>query len=255
MSLKGIFQNCTIVKPGVEACVYPGEYRVEAKPLLRESPEVDLSLIYGEWFELTQIPPNTSIVITDGRESYSAYVRNSPATVVVKVNDAGYYAMWLARTLEEIGLGHLVDQETVAKLEEENKVKAKKYDPEAIRKKVELLAERAKPAAPQAEAGPGVLEHVAEPQLERHAKSAVDALEDAAPPSLGTWRVEAAAGGAAGRRGELVETTPAGRVDLCSELEARLRQINLSVELLLGLLEDEEFRRLLAKYAARKVFA
>ncbi len=233
MALKAIFPKCFKPQPSIEACVYSGEYRVEARPLLRRAAEMDLSAIYGEWFDLTQIPPNTSIVITDGREGYAAYIRNSPATVVVHVPNAAEYAVWLARALEEAGLAYLIDYTLVAELEERIRASVKKYDVEAMRKRMEALVKRAVVERP-----PG------KDALLSNATSEVEAISSIATGGESRMPSDSA--------DTLAVMDRAGAIslaDLCIELEKHLRALGLDLSMLLRLLQDEEFKSILIKYA------
>ena len=220
--------------------MHPGEYRIEARPLLRKAAEMDLSAIYGEWFDLTQIPPNASIVVTDGRESYAAYIRNSPATVVVRVPNAAEYAVWLARALEEAGFAYLIDYTLVAELEERIRASVKKYDVEAMRRRVEALARRAVAERPLSRGA-----------LLNHTTSEIEAVYVIPTASGGRFRAsltstDIPAVAAMGWTGGMDSARPA---DLCAELEKQLRALGLDLAKLLQLLQDEEFKLMLTRYA------
>ena len=224
--------TCVKIKsaPGTSACLYLGEYRLEgAIPLIKEA-EVDLSLVYGMWFEKTQVPPNTSIIITDGARAYAAYVLNSPATVLFEVPNAAEYAASLVRALERTPYGFYIDYAAAALVEEEAKKTVKLYNVEEVRREVEALKRRSaarhdRAAEPPREAALGV-EPPAEPPrgvvLDAPALE-TPALDARPPPSAFLRRAEAPA-------------------DLCAKLDERLRELGLSLAEFYRLLGDEKFK-------------
>lgn len=225
--------ECVKIKsaPGVDACVYPGEYRPKgAVPIMVEAP-VDLSAVYGEWVDLTGIPPNASFVVTDGRETYAAYVVNSAATVVIKVDNAAKYAVYLIRALEKAGLGSLVDVSTAAFLEHKANFNNKKYSLEDVARKVEALEKIAeelarqvtfelKPEVPHAELKVNIQEPVRQ----------VKTFDNV------SWSVE---GGVA-----------ASQTEVCEKLDRELRELGITLVDFYNRLKNEEFKARLLELLA-----
>ena len=209
-----------------------------AIPLIKEA-AVDLSQVYGMWFEKTQVPPNTSVIIMDGTEAYAAYVQNSPATLLFEVPNAAVYAFLLIRALERTPYAFYINPTTAASVEEKAKKTLRLYDVEEVRRGVEALKRKAA-ARPGGEPAQAVEVHVVaprEPALRAEPPAQIVVEPPAEPPRGAALEVHPRPS-ASLRREPRVEAS----VDLCAQLDEKLREVGLSLAEFRRLLDDERFK-------------